>query len=62
MKYGLILSPQQAQKQPAEELRGAVTTPGGIAALEAAAGRAGSGLLSRDAAAVVVDVSVRQEV
>lgn len=45
MKWGLVFTPQQqAQKQPAEELRGAVTTPGGIADPEGAKGRAGAGL------------------
>lgn len=39
MKYGVIFTPQQEQKQAADELRGAVTTPGGIAALVAGAGR-----------------------
>lgn len=32
MKYGIFAASQQTQKQPAEELRGAVTTPGGIGA------------------------------
>lgn len=43
MKYGLIFTPQQAQKQPADEFRGAVTTPGGIAALVAGAERTEAG-------------------
>lgn len=39
MKQGRIFTSQQAQKQPADELRGAVTTPGGIGAPVAGTGR-----------------------
>lgn len=53
MKYGLSFTPQQAQKQPADELRGAVTTPGGIAALVAGAGRTEVGCSYREVAVQV---------